>query len=630
MKFSRTVIISLVALSFTYACRTDHHNDLKQMDSTTRINQDSVNKLANLSSSTRITNRTLSKEYAYKALALANQINSAESFAIAYKALGAACFNDQNDSAFIYYSKALKISDSANYTAIRIRCMYSIARLYTIAFNYKPAVVLFDSVIHLAQSENDFISVSDAYNSLGTIHGQLEDSINAKEMFQKAFDVAKKHRLFREQGNALANLASSETNPYHAIDLTREAMTLLKNSKGAEQELATMMINMGHHQQSPDSAIFYYQSALKIAEPANLKEIQFAAYNAMAGIYIEKGEVDIAEKYITEHSIPLAKDLNNPAWLAIAYDSYADVIIHRNDFKSAFENEKKALRFQRQVDPGKARGQVRLLTAILDLKNKEAIIYRNENDIRTQEARLQQMKLFLLISILILIGSLWFILWLRQHSRIKIQQAKIESAKKIIEIDEMSKGRLARELHDTIGHLVQGLTGYIASVQISDQMVNLEISGKLNDLGENIRRISHQMSQVATDKFSFNELITGLCEDVQSLTGLKLQYSIPAFPKRLPEELNLHVYRIVQELLTNANKYAGNAIVRLNFALVEKTLLLVYKDDGPGFETECLNSGSFGLQNIFERVKLLGGSAVLKSSPGNGTLWNISIPVIQS
>ena len=237
------------------------------------------------------------------------------------------------------------------------------------------------------------------------------------------------------------------------------------------------------------------------------------------------------------------------------------------------------------------------------------------------------MKLLLVICLLIIIGSLFVIFWLKQHSRFKIQQEQIRSARKIIEIEEREKGRLARDLHDTIGHLVQGLSGHIASIQLPDQEINDQISGKLNDLGQNIRRISHQMSQVVIEKFSFNELITGLCEDVQSLTGLKLQYMIPAFTTPFSEELNMHVYRIVQELLTNANKHAGHADIRLTFALVEKKLLLFYKDNGPGFDSENENPRFFGLSIISERVKLLGGNAILISSPGNGTSWDISIPI---
>ena len=129
------------------------------------------------------------------------------------------------------------------------------------------------------------------------------------------------------------------------------------------------------------------------------------------------------------------------------------------------------------------------------------------------------------------------------------------SARKIFEIEELEKRKLAKDLHDTVGHLVQGLTAHIASIELPDPEINKGIKGKLNELGDNIRRISHHMSTVIIEKSSFEELMTGLCEDFQSLTGLKIEYRIPSFTYVFSYELKLHQSRILQEMLTNANKY---------------------------------------------------------------------------
>jgi two-component system, NarL family, sensor kinase len=627
MKIGSTIICCMMVLCLFYACRHDNQGNLNNTDKTTKIYLDSIQKMALLSDSIRHSDKKAAKETAYRALGLARKINSPEALSVAYQMMGMVSSKEQADSGFYYYSKAMKISDSCGYSEVRIRARYNLALLYQRSFNFKPAIILLDSMIYIAKQENDFAGISDAYNSIGTIQNQLHDSVSAREMFFKARELAKEHKLYRQEGLSLANLASFEINREKAAETHRLALVLLKKGGGSAIEIASVMINLGGLQSNPDSALFYLKSALKIAEGGNLPELQFIANNSMAYSYLDKGDAVSAEKCLTEHAIPLAKKIRDYNGLTAVYDTYADVLAYEMNYKAALENEKNALNAKNQEVSGKAMEQVKLLIAMLDLKNKEAIISSNENDLLKQSNHIRQMKLMLIICLLIISASVLFILWMRQNTRVKLQLEQIRSAKKIIEIEEMEKARLARDLHDTVGQLVQGLNAHITSIKLPDDKLNQDISLKLNDLHQNIRRFTHQMGHVATDKFSFNQLITGLCEDVRSLTGLRLQYNIPDFHFAFPEELILHIYRIVQELLTNANKYCGSASVNIQFALVENTLLLYYKDEGPGFDPGKAIPDTMGLINITTRVKLMGGTSTLKTSLGNGTKWEINIPL---
>jgi signal transduction histidine kinase len=128
------------------------------------------------------------------------------------------------------------------------------------------------------------------------------------------------------------------------------------------------------------------------------------------------------------------------------------------------------------------------------------------------------------------------------------------------------------------------------------------------------------------EHFSFEELIEGQCRDVQKLSGIPIHTLLPEEPMTLPEEVILHTYRIVQELLTNASKYVKGHQVWIRILKEENGFLLSYEDDGPGFNAENLQKTGMGLSNIFERAKLLGGKATVDSKPGKGTTWKISIP----
>lgn len=627
MRIPYCICLMLAALSLVCSCRNDHSGSTNNTGGTTKVYLDSVHKLAELSDSIRHADKQKARELAYRALVLARKIKSPEALAVAYQIMGVINVKDQADSAFFYYGRAVKIADSIYYPEVSMTSRYNLSLMYQYAYNLKPAVLLLDSMMYYAKRENNFERISDAYNALGAIQFALHDSVKAKEMFVKAVEIAKEHNLYRQQGLALANLAGYETNA-HSVELANlQVLKLLQKGRGSVQEIAGIFVNLGGCQQTPDSSLFYLNQGLKLAQTDHLQEIECMAYNSMAYSYLDKGDVSSAEKCITEHALPLAKKIKNYDLLTAVYDTYADVLSAKSNFQAALENEKKALSSKNLEVSGKAMEQVRLLNGLLELKNMEATIASRENDILKQGNHIRTMRLWLLICILMIAGSLMFILWLRQHTRARIQMEQIGSAKKIIEIEELEKARLARELHDTTGQLVQGLSAHIEAIRLPGAELNREISVKLDELHQNIRRFSHRVGHVATEKFSLEQLITGLCEDVQSLTGIKLKYQVPEFTIAFPEDVVLHIYRIVQELLTNANKYAGETNVRIQLAMIENSLLLFYVDEGPGFNDSGQNQSTMGLVNIRTRVKLMGGTSVLKTSPGNGTSWDIRIPL---
>ena len=270
----------------------------------------------------------------------------------------------------------------------------------------------------------------------------------------------------------------------------------------------------------------------------------------------------------------------------------------------------------------KASGQVRLLAALLDLKNKELIIQKERD-------RLQRTKLWLAITLLLVIVSVFITLVLQQRNRVKLQREQIGSARRIIEMEESEKGRIARELHDLTGQLVMGISGSIENIEFSEPEIKEQIKERINELARSIRQISHRMNRAMIEHFSFSELITGLCEDVQRLSGLSIDLEIPEKFPDLPNELVLHFYRITQELLTNATKYARDSQVKIKIIAETGKIILFYSDDGPGFITGEKSKSSMGIMNIYERAKLIRGHANVKSSPGNGTSWKIYFPIIQ-
>jgi signal transduction histidine kinase len=462
--------------------------------------------------------------------------------------------------------------------------------------------------------------MADAYNALGSIKFDLKEYKDAKRKFDTSFQIAKAHSLYKQMGIALGNLARFESDNKKAIELQKEAISYLKKAKGTEieEEIANIYINIGLKYTLPDSSLHYYLEALKIAKNGNLPKIEFGSYNNMAYSYLDLKNIPEAESSII-HAINLAIQEKDHDWLATLYDSYGDILNEKGDYKEAVKFEKKAIKERESAYIEQASEQVRLSGILLNVKN-------TETELLVQKNRLQQTRLWLVVSILFVFVSVFVLLSLMQRNRMKLQHQQISSARRLIEMEESEKGRTARELHDITGQLIMGITGAVEKLDLPNDRNKAEIHEKIKDLGRSIRTISHRMNKAMLEHFTFKELITGQCEDIQKLTGMHVQLDMPEGTYDLPEEMVLHAYRIVQELLTNASKYVPENAVRLSFKKRNDNLVMVYSDNGKGFDIKEIKNHGMGIMNIFERAKLLGGEAKLTSSPGNGTKWEIIIP----
>ncbi len=592
--------------------------------------QDSLKILDKLVKANRINNPDLALHYSKRSVAISQRLHDPKALINAYVQMGWSFMQSYKDSTFIYYSKALNIADSLDILSEKPKILYDIAIIYSDAQDYQRAMEKLDSCTILAESIKDYSSLTDAYNLLGNIRFRINDTASAFQLYQKAFSIAQENvskdsSLYRQMGNAFSNLAKNEKDIRKSISMQQKAINYLKQTKGTEEEVAYIYINLAYLLSNPDSAIYFYRKALTIAQKGNFWEIGIGALNNMAYSYLDKKDIVNAEKCIKD-AIPLALKLKSPDWLSELYDSYAEILTSKGDFNQAYNYQKMALNSRIEADVKQASSQLRLLAVLMDVKNKELQIKNKEKELLIQKGRLRNAQLWLAISALVIIGFVFIILWLQQRYRMRLQNEQINSAKRIIEMEENEKGKTARELHDITGQLVMGITGEIENIEFPDNKSKEQLEGKIKELGKSIRLISHRMNRAMMEHFSFEELIEGQCHDVQKLTGIPIHVKIPEGQLTLPPEVILHTYRMVQELLTNASKYIKGHQVWIHIIRESNGFILTYKDDGPGFDTEKVTKTGMGLSNIFERAKLLGGQALVTSSKESGTQWKITIP----
>jgi two-component system NarL family sensor kinase len=629
MKYIKTIILGLLLGCILVLSPIHSFSNPPPVDpSKLAFLKDSIVKLDSLVQVTVITNPGMCLRYAQKALNYARKLKTPEDLIHGYSLMGQAFYKNRKDSSYIYFNKALKLSDSTKIDDQRAFLLFNIATLYYTVKDFNKAIVLLDSSIKVAYKQKDYVTMSRALNMLGNINLDIKNRDNALIMYDSANKIAVRYSIPKQIGVSLGNLARFEKDPAKAYKLSKEAVRYLLTSKGTEEGLSKIYINLGFRATNPDTALYYFKEALKLTRNNNLPDVEMGAYNNMVYSYLEKGDIKEAESCLADHAIPLAQKEKNDDWLATLCDTYAEVLTKKGDFKAAAKWQKTAMDTRVAADKAQAAEQVRLLGVLLDLKSKEVTIQDNQRELLVQQNHLQKTRLGLTITIFMIIGFVFIILWLQQRNRVKLQVQQIQSAKRIIEMEENEKAKIARELHDITGQLVLGITGEIENLEIKDKAVKEEIKGKIKELGKSIRRISHRMNKAMLDNFTFEELIIGQCEDIKKLLGLQINLEMPEEPLVLDEEVVLHAYRIVQELLTNAGKYARDSYISLAFVKTSSEMILTYRDNGPGFDSALLEKKGMGLMNIFERAKLLKGTAKVTSAPGDGTEWEIKFPLM--
>ncbi|RRA48464.1 hypothetical protein D1Y84_09350 [Acidipila sp. EB88] len=203
---------------------------------------------------------------------------------------------------------------------------------------------------------------------------------------------------------------------------------------------------------------------------------------------------------------------------------------------------------------------------------------------------------------------------------------------RLIAAQEGERKRIAHELHDSLGqHLV--LIRTLATLPASLNGARADHLAKIADQAavaiHEVETISYDLRPYQLDRLGLTRTVLSLVEAFAADTPMRVTHSIENIDGFFPKDLEIHVYRIVQEALGNILKHAEASEVAVTVAQSEFVLRLVVADNGRGFLSSAAGGperGGLGLIGIEERAEALGGSAVIESAEGNGTKVLVTAP----
>jgi len=206
-------------------------------------------------------------------------------------------------------------------------------------------------------------------------------------------------------------------------------------------------------------------------------------------------------------------------------------------------------------------------------------------------------------------------------------------SQQILQAQEEERARIARELHD---EAAQWLTSLLIRQRLLLRNLPPEMRPEVEELQrmtaaalEHLRRIAMELRPAILDDLGLVEALRWQAEEFQKQTGVPITLRVQGRIERLPRQVELVLYRVAQEALTNIARHARATRVEVTLNCSTEHLELFIADDGVGFDPEAVRRSrarSLGLIGMAERLALIGGTLEIDSAPGKGTRIRARVP----
>lgn len=588
------------------------------------------------------------------------------------------------DSARYYYQKGLELAKKLNWQkGIATYAGYEIVLLNNEG-RYKEALNLTQEALRTLQEGNGtprdlsvgYINVANEWQYLGDLNAATSFYLKAAEIAQTIQDK----NLQRVCYNNLASLFVELKDIDKLVLYAQKGLTIAEALK-LDYPRASSMINLAVgllEKGQTQKAFTLYDSVNAIAERLNDPVLRADALQGKAEVLFREGITSKAidmwqqlESYAQQQQLPayamlasagLASALQKEGrlqqatvWIELAikqadslqallemktfYQKAAELYAQTGNYNTAYQ---KMLRYQQLQDTllnQNRQSDIRLAEAKFQSEEKEKLLV-----LQQQRLHNQRIQLWLLAVLLLLLLSTGALLHRYYKQKRTLQQQKIEELEKekqllasqaLLRGQEEERSRLAKDLHDGLGGMLSGIKLTLGTMKgnmiVSGDNAKL-LTGALSRLDETIaemRRVAHSMMPEALINLGLGQALLDYCEGLREASGIEISYQQIGLDERLPTEVEITIYRIVQELLNNVVKHAGAKAVLVQLSLHDGNLHITVEDDGVGFDVqEKAAWTSAGLKNIQSRTNYLKGSLDIQSKPGEGTSVFIEIPVL--
>ena len=217
--------------------------------------------------------------------------------------------------------------------------------------------------------------------------------------------------------------------------------------------------------------------------------------------------------------------------------------------------------------------------------------------------------------------------------RKQAEEALSGMTRKLVEAQEQERARIARELHDDINQRIALLAIELDQLREKHKDLPFKVRGHVQklqritaDVASRVYALSHELYSSIPDSLGLAKGMRSWCREFGKRQKMEIDFKSHDLP-RLPQEISLCLFRVLQEALHNSAKHSGVERIEVQIGENSGEIHLIVSDSGKGFDIDAARRrGGLGLLSMQERVRLVGGTIVINSKPLGGTTLRVCVP----
>ena len=552
------------------------------------------------------------------------------------------------DNALNTYKDAMTIIEATNSTKGVAVVKNNIATIYIRKGEYQKAIPLLFEALKAEEFLKNENGIAQAYNNIGVVYYYMQDFEKTTLYLTKALEIQeslgnydglingynnigaihihqKKYRkAIKDYEKALSISTEIDDKVNQAIELSNIGIcwTKLKDLAKAEafydkslairdviedmNGKANSLVNMGElfiEQQNYTKAEEYLNRGLELATQNDLKKIKETAFAGLSQVYEGLGNFKKSNSYLKDF-ISLKDSIIN--------EDNARIIA---EAETRYDTEKKENEILRQ--------RAQLAEKDLEVRRKNTLIYGG-------------------FGLAIILGLLAFLVYNQQKLKNRQIQKEAELKSALVKIETQNKLqeqrlRISRDLHDNIGSQLTFIISSIDNLKYGFKDMGDKLSGKLTDISaftsQTIYELRDTIWAMNKSNITFEDLQARISNfiDNANIASEKIWFNFEIDSNVNPDYLftsveGMNIYRIIQEAVNNALKYAEASEIIVKISAQKNSFLLTINDNGKGFDKSTIKAGN-GLINMQKRGREIGAYLEINSSKSKGTIIALKVPI---
>ena len=560
------------------------------------------------------------------------------------------------DSALLYYQMALnaylemdslpQVADTYN----KIGVVFRNTGDFDLAMeNLYKSLAINDSLGLQEGALKNYVNLSSTCAMLHQFENAIEFNLQGQDLAKSLTNNARLTSLHRTLG--LIYLQYPDELPY--LDSARyyfDLNLLIYSADDYQPGIAGAYQNIGlswEKKKVYDSALFYYHQSVMLNYELEQFQSLTVLYKNIGNVYWKLDEAREALAYYTDALI-LARRYNQKNEIQSIAGRVSEFYASLGDFESAYELQ--AVKFQywdsiftaRSVERiNKLNVEYGVLKTEKELMEAKAVADQQQAALRQKEIQLQGY--LITLCVFLLLATILVIFYdQRQKATRKLRERdkdlydqrfqellleqEVKTLNAMMDGQEKERTKLASELHGRVASLLTQVKHAVTD-KLGSQNGNGQLLHIIDEALEETRGLSHSLASGILAKFGLLAALKDLKDSIEHNNQIKIFLDHHGLRDELPNNLEIDLYRIVQELISNSIRHGEAQNIWIQLIMDDTVLRFMYEDDGKGFDTKAVGGG-IGLRNIHARSQKYGVIPEIDTMPGHGMRATIELTIV--